>query len=177
MSARRPTPAKGCDPIPHVDELFGPPPPPAAPSREAHAPLAVAALASLAAAGAVQGEAPRCGETRAEEFAQHAPEVIRLLRGDPVGALREVGVAAGLVSHIARIEPGRSGAAMTVGLEAPEPVLAPLPIDLPPTRPPSSPGAPHGSVTRGAVRRVEPRQMIRPGGRAMVNPGRGSNSF
>lgn len=177
MSARRPTPAKGCDPIPHVDEIFGPPPPPAVPSREAHAPLAVGALATLAAAAAVQGEAPRCGETRAEEIAQHAPEVLRLLREDPVRALREVGVAAGLVAHIARIESARSGALMTVGPSAPEPVLAPLPIDLPTTRPPSSPEAPHGPMTRGAIRRVEPRQMIRPGGRAMVNPGRGSNSF
>lgn len=172
MSARRPQPAPESAPIPSLDEVFGATP--ELTPTGSHAPALLVAAATLAAAGAMHArvEAPRCGSTRIDEIRAHAPAIRQSLRGGSL-AVDEVLRAAGLLPH-QRTEILSGGAIAEVSdapLHAPPSEIEPPPAPRPP--PDEAPAVTHRPpprATRGAVRRVEPVPIARPGGRRPVLP-------
>lgn len=113
--------------------------PPPSPLRAPQATLRGAAFPTLAAA--VAGgvalpacEAPRCGDTRADELERHGRMA---LRAEGVGdAVTEIGVALGVVPHRAtRAVPPSGGARAVTELPRPPSVEA-TPVEAPPVETP-----------------------------------------
>lgn len=149
------------------------------------------ALATLLAGGALVPAChdPACGSTRADELEAHGRNVMPAARrGDAPDALREIGVALGVVAHqSARAQaPGEAPVVTT----APTPPVIPPPAVVPPTdvdggmrevtpMPPQPPprAQPHPAQphtrpipARGRVRSVTPRPRAIEGDISAVGP-------
>lgn len=129
-----------------------------------------------------------CGSSRADELQTHGSESLRAARdGRASEALREIGVATGVVGHTAtRAAPqgGVRAVPPTPPVEQPTPVqpqqveppittlgepmpVSPAPIVTPPPQPPRTPTRvtpTHRSPSRGGARRVAPQPAARTGG-------------
>ncbi len=129
-----------------------------------------------------------CGSTRADELESHGAESLRAARGGRAAeALREIGVATGVLAHTeTRVTTGGRALAVPPGppVEQPTPVqphqveppinalgepmpVSPAPIVTPPPQPPRAPTRvtpTHRSPSRGGARRVAPQPAARSGG-------------
>ncbi len=159
--------------------LAAPPPPRTRSPQTAATHTALPTLAALVASGvAIPGcHDPECGSTRADEIAQHGPTGVRAVRDGHAGsALREIGVALGVVSHDTGStgvhvqgaetsvtthpnEMHSGGVAVPVQVSPIDPLVNPTP--------PTTTAAPHPpphSVRRGGARRPatpEPPRALR----------------
>lgn len=127
--------------------LVDPPPPRTRAPQTAATHTALPTLAALVASGVVIPGChdPECGSTRADEIVQHGPTGVRAAGdGHASSALREIGIALGVVSHETgstgvRVQGGETavtthpvelhsgGVAVPVQTVPVEPVVAPVP--------------------------------------------------
>lgn len=151
--------------------LVDPPPPRTRAPQTAATHTALPTLAALVASGVVIPGChdPECGSTRADEIAQHGPTGVRAAGdGHASAALREVGIALGVVSHESRstgvrvqggetavtthpIEVHSGGVAVPVQTAPVEPAVPPVPNTTTVTHPPG-----RGQRTGGARRPTTP---------------------
>ncbi len=174
--------------------LAATPPPssraPQATQYQARFPSLMAVLAGGALVPACH--APECGTTRGDELQAHGPESMNAARhGQAANAIREIGVALGVVAHTSTpgiMAPGEIAPVTTLPRpQQPEPVVqAPgaMPVVQPTPPPPTPPIAPEGGVRtidptpptpprhpNTQVRPHEPRPRVLPsGGARRVDP-------